>query len=441
MRLNGRRSRVSRISRAGRPSCRASLLGNDVSEELGTFPGPNPVAGLIVCSAELKNLLRPAHTLSKVLSIIWVPVARVGSTRSAMLGRPPTGSRQEGVAVDSKARHRAVRSVGDRLDRFVRRLAFLVMLATVGYVTSFQGGPLWPTAPVVVAAPVPEPTAAQAEPIDAVTQAEPRARYAVSEGSVEGPLPAVAHAAYVRAADVLNDADRRCHLDWQLLAGAGWVEGRHGRWGVSAPNADGVVTPAMFGVVTSRVDSDHGQLDASSSVDRTVGPFQFSPARWVNTGVDGDGDGLRDPQDLDDAALAFGVVLCAGRVDLRDGAAVVGRLGELNSVEGYATAVQSAAAHYRANPAVEEVVVPVFEVVQDGAMPSPTASASPSESPSPSASAPLQPTAKPSSTPTIKPVPTPKPSPAKPTASVSPTPSSSPVVSPSAMPSTSSSAG
>ncbi|MCY4724840.1 hypothetical protein NYO98_01000 [Nocardioides sp. STR2] len=44
--------------------------------------------------------------------------------------------------------------------------------------------------------------------------------------------------------------------------------------------------------------------------------MQFIPSTWAVVGVDGDSDGTRDPQDIDDAALATAVYLCSGDDDL-----------------------------------------------------------------------------------------------------------------------------
>ena len=40
--------------------------------------------------------------------------------------------------------------------------------------------------------------------------------------------------------------------------------------------------------------------------------MQFIPSTWTVVGVDADGDGRRDPQDIDDASLATAVYLCSG---------------------------------------------------------------------------------------------------------------------------------
>jgi membrane-bound lytic murein transglycosylase B len=39
--------------------------------------------------------------------------------------------------------------------------------------------------------------------------------------------------------------------------------------------------------------------------------MQFIPSTWATSGADGNGDGLKDPGNIDDAALAAGRYLCA----------------------------------------------------------------------------------------------------------------------------------
>ena len=145
---------------------------------------------------------------------------------------------------------------------------------------------------------------------------------AVSTASTSG-IPAAALAAYQRAETVINSADPACHLSWQLVAAIGRVESDHGRTGGNTLDAQGVARPGIFGPAlngrqdTARiVDSDAGQYDADNTWDRAVGPMQFIPSTWSVVGVDADGDGRRDPQDIDDAALASAVYLCSGDEDL-----------------------------------------------------------------------------------------------------------------------------
>jgi hypothetical protein len=136
-------------------------------------------------------------------------------------------------------------------------------------------------------------------------------------------IPSSALAAYQRAETVINSADKACNLTWQLVAAIGRVESNHGRFGGSALDDQGVATPGIFGVPlngtqqTSVIrDTDAGQLDNDPSYDRAVGPMQFIPSTWSVVGVDADNDGQRNPQDIDDAALATAVYLCSGDNDL-----------------------------------------------------------------------------------------------------------------------------
>ncbi|HEX6875464.1 MAG TPA: lytic murein transglycosylase [Nocardioidaceae bacterium] len=144
----------------------------------------------------------------------------------------------------------------------------------------------------------------------------------VASSSPNG-IPAAALAAYQRSEQVMNTADRSCNLSWQLVAAIGRVESDHGRYGGNVLGKDGKSRPGIYGIPldgsdgTAEVsDTDAGQFDNDAIYDRAVGPMQFIPQTWSVVGVDGDGDGKRDPQDIDDAALATAVYLCSGDEDL-----------------------------------------------------------------------------------------------------------------------------
>jgi hypothetical protein len=136
-------------------------------------------------------------------------------------------------------------------------------------------------------------------------------------------IPSAALAAYQRAETVINAADPDCHLDWQLLAAIGRVESNHGRADGNTLDDNGLATPGIYGVAlngsnstTEIVDTDAGAFDHDPAYDRAVGPMQFIPSTWSVVGVDADGDGVRNPQDIDDAALGTAVYLCSGSDDL-----------------------------------------------------------------------------------------------------------------------------
>ena len=164
------------------------------------------------------------------------------------------------------------------------------------------------------------PTAAIEAPAsvgDAVTRAA-----ALTPGTASD-IPQAALSAYQRAEAVINEADKGCNLPWELVAAIGRVESDHGRFGGNALDDRGVARPGIFGIAldgkndTQRIlDTDAGQYDDDTRFDRAVGPMQFIPSTWSVVGVDGDNDGTRDPQDIDDAALATAVYLCSGDDDL-----------------------------------------------------------------------------------------------------------------------------
>ena len=58
-------------------------------------------------------------------------------------------------------------------------------------------------------------------------------RAATLSPATASSIPEVALAAYQRAEAVINEADRSCHLPWELVAAIGRVESDHGRAGGS----------------------------------------------------------------------------------------------------------------------------------------------------------------------------------------------------------------
>ncbi len=152
--------------------------------------------------------------------------------------------------------------------------------------------------------------------------ADDKVKRVVETASANG-IPDAALAAYQRAETVINSADRSCNLSWQLVAAIGRVESDHGRANGNSLNSDGLARPGIYGVPLDGrqgtaviTDTDAGQYDSDAKYDRAVGPMQFIPSTWSVVGVDADGDAQRNPQDIDDAALATAVYLCSGRDNL-----------------------------------------------------------------------------------------------------------------------------
>lgn len=152
-------------------------------------------------------------------------------------------------------------------------------------------------APVVapVAGPVAGSAAAPAEvlaPASAVSSTVSADWVASTSAATGIPVPAVRAYAAAQLA-----SDPACALGWTTLAGIGWVESHHGTIEGRTIGEDAQPSAPILGIPL-------GELD------RAYGPMQFIPSTWAVWGADGDGDGVADPQDLDDAALAAAHYLC-----------------------------------------------------------------------------------------------------------------------------------
>ena len=167
-------------------------------------------------------------------------------------------------------------------------------------------------------------------------------------------LPSAALAAYKNAAATMARQDPSCHLPWTLLAGIGRVESDHGRYGGSVLGSDGVSRPAIIGIplngngpVAAIPDTDNGRLDGDTVWDRAVGPMQFIPSTWAYAGRDGDGDGVKNPNDINDAALATAGYLCSGSGSMLDDASMKAAIFRYNPSDYYVALVQAFARGYQ----------------------------------------------------------------------------------------------
>lgn len=141
-------------------------------------------------------------------------------------------------------------------------------------------------------------------------------------------IPRRALQGYATAAVRLAEEQSDCSLAWNTLSGIGRVESVHGQINDSQIGDDGLARPDIVGIaldgsegVRAIEDTDDGRLDGDTEWDRAVGPMQFIPSTWQRWGADGNDDGGRNPQDIDDAALAAGRYLCdsARKLDTRRG--------------------------------------------------------------------------------------------------------------------------
>ncbi|HSX67880.1 hypothetical protein [Nocardioides sp.] len=276
----------------------------------------------------------------------------------------------------------------------------------------------------VMATGAPAQAAGEPEPVDATTVAAPPAWRPLPDVGLPASgtpvdedlmdIPQQALAAYQRAATVLAEALPTCHLDAALLAGIGKVETDHGGVGDWRLGRAAVMRPYLFGTpapdpahpVPPLADTDGGAWDRDTSADHPLGPLQITPSLWQQVAVDGDGDGLRRPFDLDDAALALGVALCGRGADLADSAERTAALRTLNDRAVYLKAVEA----YRAAYAAPVILPPVY-VATVGVVVSPP----PPPAPAPEPAAATKPAPKPATSP-AGPKPAPKPATPKPTA-------------------------
>jgi hypothetical protein len=173
------------------------------------------------------------------------------------------------------------------------------------------------------------------------TTAPPAAELSAALG-----IPAIAFDAYQRAA--ATAPSQACGLRWQILAGIARIESNHAEGHTIA--TDGTVTPPILGPTLdgsadhARIaDSDDGVLDEDANFDRAIGPMQFLPGSWRHFGIDGNGDGAADANNLYDAAAGAAAHLCASAAGtLRDEQALRAALFAYNHSDSYVQAVLEA---------------------------------------------------------------------------------------------------
>ena len=205
-----------------------------------------------------------------------------------------------------------------------------------------------PAAPAPVAVPVDDADRAPAASIAAL--ADP---LWVDGVAVRSGIPARALAAYTGAALRLEAENPACGLGWNTLAAIGHVESEHATIGGSRLDAQGRATPGIVGIpldggeVDAIRDTDGAALDGDATWDRAVGPMQFIPSTWAVFASDGNGDGVVDPQQIDDAVLTAAFYLCSiGDGPLSNPDSWIAAVGAYNSTVDYNNRVAAAAAHY-----------------------------------------------------------------------------------------------
>jgi membrane-bound lytic murein transglycosylase B len=129
-------------------------------------------------------------------------------------------------------------------------------------------------------------------------------------------IPPRALQAYAGVAIQVADAGTGCGIGWNTLAGIGEVESHHGTIFGGTLDANGTATPPIYGVpltggaFANIPDTDGGAIDGDATIDRAVGPMQLIPQTWRNWHTDANGDGVENPQNIDDATMAAAHYLC-----------------------------------------------------------------------------------------------------------------------------------
>ncbi len=159
-----------------------------------------------------------------------------------------------------------------------------------------------------------------------ITRLGPQLETSILELNVSGTdMPLVVLDAYYQAAENIRISRPSCRVSWHQLAGIGRVESVHGTFGGNVVGRDGRTSGEILGPVLDGdpwlaiPDTDGGLYDLDLEWDRAVGPMQFIPTSWELYGQDGNGDGIVDPHNLYDAAMAAANHLCgsAGNLDQR----------------------------------------------------------------------------------------------------------------------------
>lgn len=163
------------------------------------------------------------------------------------------------------------------------------------------------------------------------------------------PVPAMRAYATAQVTDVGG-----CEVGWTTLAGIGWVESHHGTIDDRTLGDDGrpsppIIGPALdgrngFAAIRSTPESQTWHGDPQW--EHAVGPLQFLRSSWDRFAVDGDGDGVADPQDIDDAAATAARYLCADGYDLATGSGWAAAIFSYNHSQAYVDDVYAAATAY-----------------------------------------------------------------------------------------------
>ncbi|APZ32653.1 LpqU family protein [Corynebacterium pseudotuberculosis] len=238
-------------------------------------------------------------------------------------------------------------------------LSVILVISLVGWAISFLDGESPVRQLQEVPTSVPPARAAEVPRIDihAPGRTSDKTAFWADPIAADTSISSAAIRAYGNAELIAAESWPSCHLSWGTLAGLGYVETRHGTYSghlfeSREIDSNGFVLPPIIGVpldgssgLAKVLDTDNGVLDGDTVYDRAVGPMQFIPETWKKYGRDANGDGIADPNQIDDAALTAANMLCDGR-DLATKEGWTSALHAYNMSNDYLVKVRNAAASY-----------------------------------------------------------------------------------------------
>ena len=167
-------------------------------------------------------------------------------------------------------------------------------------------------------------------------------------------IPKRALMAYANAVVLARQNDPECGIAWTTLAGIASKESSNGEHGNAtiAPNGD--VRPRVRGHALDGTDGTVKMVDTyappapdgSPVYVRAKGPFQFIPETWDRNKVDGNADGIFDPDNIDDAAATAAHYLCSRGGDMTKPKGWRDALRAYNDSPAYLLDVRKRAATY-----------------------------------------------------------------------------------------------
>ena len=162
--------------------------------------------------------------------------------------------------------------------------------------------------------------------------------------------------AYRRAAASVGLAG--CGLQWWALAGVGKVESDHGRLQHAHLTATGDLLPHIRGIPLTGSQDTQRVTDAGGQAVEAEGPMQFIPSTWAIAGLDGNGDGKADVDNIYDAALGAAWYLCRSSGDFSTDAGLSTAFRAYNHSDVYAVEVLAYARAYQAAEGAGRVAPP-----------------------------------------------------------------------------------